>query len=109
MLTPSPRPRGARVLLWASATLFILFTVLSFAIWFATRVRFEADPKLLDALQTAEFLEEIPASSDTDWPQWRGPRRAGVATARALLTNWPADGPNVLWEKDVSANEGYSS
>ena len=32
-----------------------------------------------------------------EWPQWRGPKRDGVSTERALLSRWPADGPRLLW------------
>ena len=43
-----------------------------------------------------------------DWPQWRGPDRNGLSTESALLTEWPANGPPVVW----SASElgaGYGS
>ncbi|MCA9116247.1 MAG: PQQ-binding-like beta-propeller repeat protein [Planctomycetaceae bacterium] len=42
-----------------------------------------------------------------DWPQILGPHRNGVAAAdERLLTDWPADGPQVLWKKDVGS--GFS-
>jgi outer membrane protein assembly factor BamB len=36
-------------------------------------------------------------SSSTDWPQWRGPWRAGVSSAKGLLKEWPAQGPTRIW------------
>ena len=38
-----------------------------------------------------------------DWPQFLGPARDGVYTGPALSTSWPADGPTVLWEREVGA------
>ena len=37
----------------------------------------------------------------TDWPQWRGPHRDGIAPASPrLLDHWPKDGPPQLWKSD---------
>jgi outer membrane protein assembly factor BamB len=44
--------------------------------------------------------EPKPAASD--WPQWRGPNRDGVAlNSPKLLDAWPASGPPVLWKSDA--------
>jgi outer membrane protein assembly factor BamB len=48
-----------------------------------------------------------PAGPD-DWPQWRGPRRDGVSAQTGLLTDWPANGPKLLWTFD-GAGAGYSA
>ena len=32
-----------------------------------------------------------------DWPQWRGPDRSNNSSGIALLTEWPKDGPPVVW------------
>ncbi|MCI0537413.1 MAG: PQQ-binding-like beta-propeller repeat protein [Verrucomicrobiales bacterium] len=42
-----------------------------------------------------------------DWPQWRGPKRNGIATEAGFSTSWRADGPKHLWRKSVGA--GYAS
>ena len=43
-----------------------------------------------------------------DWPQWRGPQRTGLSQETGLLTEWPKDGPKLLWErKDIG--DGYST
>ena len=59
------------------------------------------------AIVSAEPTSQ-PAS--TDWPQWRGPNRDGVAPAGPkLLDSWPASGPKLLWkstEKIPSGREG---
>ena len=43
----------------------------------------------------------------TDWPQWRGPNRDGVSTETGWQTNWPVEGPKLIWETSVGI--GYSS
>jgi len=46
--------------------------------------------------------------SDADWPQWRGPDRNGISTETGLLQEWPAEGPQLLWQvQDVG--DGYST
>jgi len=42
------------------------------------------------------------------WPTFRGPQRTATAPDTNLLTEWPADGPKLLWESD-GAGRGYSS
>jgi outer membrane protein assembly factor BamB len=46
-------------------------------------------------------------AADTDWPQWRGPDRTGVSKEKGWTTQWPADGPKVLWKAELG--KGYSS
>jgi len=41
-----------------------------------------------------------------DWPQFLGPTRNGVSPEKGLRTDWPKDGPPLLWERDVG--EGFS-
>lgn len=41
------------------------------------------------------------ASAPSEWPQWRGPTRDGVAPAGPkLLDAWPKEGPPLLWKSD---------
>ncbi|MGD9646442.1 MAG: PQQ-binding-like beta-propeller repeat protein [Pirellulales bacterium] len=43
-----------------------------------------------------------------DWPQWRGPERTGISPEKGLLTEWPAEGPKLVWHvKDLG--DGYST
>jgi outer membrane protein assembly factor BamB len=43
-----------------------------------------------------------------DWPQWRGPRRNGISAETGLLSQWPREGPKLLWQvKDLGS--GYST
>ncbi|MCZ7648906.1 MAG: PQQ-like beta-propeller repeat protein [Planctomycetota bacterium] len=48
-----------------------------------------------------------------DWPQWRGPRRSGIASpGPKLLERWPEEGPKLLWESEKFpglAKGGYSN
>ena len=43
-----------------------------------------------------------------DWRQFRGPERTGLSSSVNLLTEWPEDGPPLVW-KAVGAGRGYSS
>ena len=43
-----------------------------------------------------------------DWPQFRGPERSGLSTSTNLLTEWPEEGPPLLW-KATGAGRGYAS
>jgi outer membrane protein assembly factor BamB len=43
-----------------------------------------------------------------DWPQWRGPRRDGLSAETGLLSEWPAEGPKLVWQvKEI--DNGYST
>jgi outer membrane protein assembly factor BamB len=43
-----------------------------------------------------------------DWPGWRGPQRDGKSTEQGLATQWPEQGPPLLW-KIENAGEGFST
>ena len=34
-----------------------------------------------------------------DWPQWRGPERDGISKETGLLSEWPEEGPALVWKK----------
>jgi len=43
-----------------------------------------------------------------DWPQWRGPQRNGISAETGLLTEWPKEGPRLVWQvKEIGS--GYST
>jgi len=42
------------------------------------------------------------------WPQFRGPERNGVSPDTGLLTEWPENGPPLVW-KARGAGRGYAS
>lgn len=42
-----------------------------------------------------------------DWPQWLGPNRNGASPETGLLSDWPANGPKVVWK--VEGGDGYST
>ena len=46
--------------------------------------------------------------SAQDVLQWRGPERSGIYPDKALLKQWPAEGPRLLWESGDIGN-GYGS
>ena len=49
----------------------------------------------------------------SDWPQWRGPNRTGVADkGPKLADSWPEDGPALLWDSEMipsNENGGHGS
>lgn len=36
-----------------------------------------------------------------DWPNWRGPNYNGISEETGWSTDWPKDGPKVLWKNSV--------
>ena len=55
---------------------------------------------------TRGLLLALVASSSivaADWPQFLGPGRNGVYTGPPLADSWPANGPRVVWKKQVGA------
>lgn len=49
----------------------------------------------------------IVAPAEAGWPHLRGPHYSGVSDERDLADAWPAQGPPVLWSRDLG--QGYSS
>lgn len=43
-----------------------------------------------------------------DWPEWRGPQRAGHSLDTGLLTSWSENGPELIW-KATGIGAGYST
>ena len=46
-------------------------------------------------------------SHGDQWPQWRGPNRDGVSHEVGWSSDWPADGPRVLWKAELGT--GFSA
>jgi outer membrane protein assembly factor BamB len=59
-------------------------------------------------LQIGFCLLLVSAATAADWPQWRGPKRDGHSTETALLQQWSADGPPIVW-KTNGLGAGYAS
>jgi hypothetical protein len=48
------------------------------------------------------------STTETDWPQWRGPMRNGIAgPGPKLLDSWPKDGPKLLWKSDPIPSSSF--
>ncbi|QDU25454.1 outer membrane biogenesis protein BamB [Anatilimnocola aggregata] len=45
-------------------------------------------------------------AADSTWPGWRGPTHDGVATGAELIDKFPAEGPPVLWVRELG--QGYA-
>lgn len=59
------------------------------------------------AVSTPAPTSTAPFTGGEDWPHFLGPRSNGTSLETGLLTEWPADGPPVLWEREVG--EGYGA
>jgi len=46
-------------------------------------------------------------SMASDWPQWRGPDRNGISQEKDWRSDWPQDGPPIVWKANVGL--GFSS
>ena len=51
--------------------------------------------------------DDLIASPEPDWPQWRGPRRDGISDEKDLLERWPEGGPELIW-KTEGLGKGWS-
>jgi len=50
----------------------------------------------------------LAATSDGDWPRWRGENLDNISKEKGLLDKWPKDGPKLLWTaKNIGS--GFSS
>jgi outer membrane protein assembly factor BamB len=52
-------------------------------------------------------LASAGAAGAGDWPSWRGPESTGISAESGWLSEWPADGPPVLWEAKIG--KGFST
>lgn len=97
------RPR--RVWAWSGLLLFAAIAALAgYHYW--NRDQYQADEQLVRELQDHSLpAESVPSTAG--WPQWRGPRRDGISHETGLRTDWPAEGPPVLWQAKIGP--GYSS
>jgi outer membrane protein assembly factor BamB len=86
----------------------LVFGLLSLAMWLP-KEESSADAARLKELQKVALA--APLAAGADWPEWRGPRRDGVADSvsgnSGLLVVWPDGGPRKLWE--VPTGEGFSA
>ena len=62
----------------------------------------------LAAMTVAIAATSSSATSEGQWPTFRGADRSGVSQETGLLKEWPADGPPLVW-KTTGAGRGYAS
>lgn len=55
----------------------------------------------------AALALSVSAITAADWPNYRGPNHDGISKETGWTTDWPADGPKVLWKAKVGM--GFSS
>ena len=49
----------------------------------------------------------VEGRAQSEWPQWGGPSRNFVSTAKGLAASWPEKGPRQLWSRPLG--QGHSS
>jgi outer membrane protein assembly factor BamB len=60
-------------------------------------------------LSLGMFVSPLIAADDTsEWPCWQGPNRDGKSPDTGLLKEWPAGGPELLWQVN-GLGRGYST
>ncbi len=64
-------------------------------------------PEASEVAEPAETTASEPASSGSDWPRFLGPTGNSKSPETGILTDWPSEGPPVVWWKEVG--EGYST
>jgi len=69
-----------------------------------TKYRFRLAAMLLILCLICGFVSR---ALGADWPNWRGPNHDGVSDETGWITDWPADGPKIVWEKELGI--GFSS
>jgi len=67
---------------------------------------FACTTRLHIALLVLLLLTAISACRASDWPQFQGPSRDGIAVERGLAHAWPADGPKALWAVPLAESYG---
>ena len=98
MVFSDKRQRHGKASPWLAAGLFLTFGLLA-AHQLVTRDRRQANPGLIRELQSVRRIQGTThAELHGDWPQWRGPRRDGVARTGEWEFDWPRKGPPLLWE-----------
>jgi len=100
---PLALPRWFRGRVWFWLTLSLLVFVSAGVAAYRSRHR---DPVQQNDAKVQELAQQSlgeSAAPMSDWPQWRGPNRDGVALVERLA-DWPSDGPARIWEKP--AGEG---
>jgi len=60
------------------------------------------------AVDVTIAFDHLTLAAAAEWPGWRGPNRDGTSPNTGLLKEWPADGPQRLWEVNT-IGKGFSS
>jgi len=60
------------------------------------------------AVAKAGSAAGLPTADSPDWPQFRGPRQDAICRETGLLTEWPEDGPPLLWKLN-GLGKGFST
>ncbi len=86
-----------------------LVGLLSGAIFWSQTTRHSEQPATTLANNTKNTSTpfQSPQTADPGWPSIRGPRYDGTSPEINIADSWPAEGPPILWTKELS--QGYSA
>jgi outer membrane protein assembly factor BamB len=65
------------------------------------------DPEVVNEIRQQAAAAATERVAVGDWPNWRGPNHDGIAHGEHIKTDWRANGPPILWQKELGI--GYSS
>lgn len=60
-------------------------------------------------LDAAELADLGTRKQGTDWPTFLGPSADSKSTETGILTNWPATGPRIVWQRELGDGYGIGS
>ena len=66
-----------------------------------------SDPSPNEVLAAAPTVE--PTNAALDWPSFLGPHRDSKSPETGILTKWPAEGPPILWQRQLGEGYGMGS
>ncbi len=67
----------------------------------------EPNPATQQAEPALQSLWTRPAGDD--WPKFLGPRGTSTSTESGILTRWPAQGPRIVWQRQLGDGYGIGS
>src|SRR5215207_7958949 len=92
---------------WLAVALGLLGLAAAWAIEPVTLLAQKAKTQRTGAKPGASDLAMLEAEKG-NWSRWRGPNNDGISKEQGLLTEWPKDGPPLVW-KASGLGGGFSS
>ncbi|MFV0446457.1 MAG: PQQ-binding-like beta-propeller repeat protein [Planctomycetaceae bacterium] len=98
--------RPVRLLTSVRLLVAVLYRTRSILIRFASR-GFNA--RIISLAAAGGIIVSATPLSASDWPWFLGPDHTGISKETGLLSSWPADGPPVVWKRQIGTGYGAPS